>query len=116
METACFLAGLGSSVTVVVRSKILRSFDNQVVSQLENQLLEKENMRILNKSSVKNIEKLSNGQMNVTLNINGENEEIMQEVDCVVLAVGRELHPESFGLDLIKDVTINSKRYFFQQF
>ena len=109
METACFLSGLGSSVTVVVRSKILRSFDNQVVSQLENKLSENENMRILNKSSVKNIEKLSNGQMKVVLNINGD-EEIMNEVDCVVLAVGRELKPESFGLDLVKNVTINQNR------
>ena len=110
METACFLSGLGSSVSVVVRSKILRSFDNQIVRQLEDQLIEKENMNIFNKSAVKNIEKLENGKMRVTIQIEGQNDNIMDDIDCVVLAVGRELNPEALGLNLVKGVNINKKR------
>lgn len=110
METACFLSGLGSSVSVVVRSKILRSFDNQIVRQLEDQLIEKENMNIFNKSAVKNIEKLENGKMRVTIQIEGQNDNIMDDIDCVVLAVGRELNPEALGLNLVKGVNINQKR------
>jgi pyruvate/2-oxoglutarate dehydrogenase complex dihydrolipoamide dehydrogenase (E3) component len=109
METACYLAGLGSSVSVVVRSKILRSFDQQVVRHLEEKLSEEDNMNILIESKVKQIHKMENGKMNVDLDIKGKSQTI-KDVDCVVLAVGRSFQPETLGLDKVKEIKLNPQR------
>ena len=110
METACFLAGLGSSVSVVVRSKILRSFDDQVVRQLEENLEQIENMDILNKAQVKEIKKNNDGTMEVRVHSEGQSEKIISGVDCVVLAIGRDFNPKHIGLDSVKEVVINQRR------
>jgi pyruvate/2-oxoglutarate dehydrogenase complex dihydrolipoamide dehydrogenase (E3) component len=111
METACFLAGLGSQVSVVVRSKVLRTFDQQVVRQLEEHLSSDPNLNILNKAKVKEIQKKEDGLMDVKVQIEGESEQVFSNVDCVVLAVGREFVPKHIGLDSVKDVSIDSRRY-----
>jgi pyruvate/2-oxoglutarate dehydrogenase complex dihydrolipoamide dehydrogenase (E3) component len=109
METACFLAGLGSSVSVVVRSKILRSFDQQVVRQLEERLEQEENMNILLQSRVTRIDKMEDGKMDVSVVVEGK-EKVISGVECVVLAVGRTLNSSTLGLDKISDVKLNPNR------
>lgn len=109
METACFLAGLGSNVSVVVRSKILRTFDQQVVRQLEEKLEQEDNMNIYLQSRVKKIDKLENGKMNVYVVIDNQ-EQMISDVECVVLAVGRTLNSQNLGLDQVSGVKLNSNR------
>lgn len=109
METACYLAGLGSSVSVVVRSQILRSFDQQVVRQLEDQLQNEENLEILIGSKVTKIVKSDDGRLEVSIFVEGQ-ENVVSDVDCVVLAVGRYFNTDSSGLNTVEEVRINSSR------
>lgn len=109
METACYLAGLGSSVSVVVRSRILRSFDQQVVRQLEEQLQKEENLDILIESRVTQIVKSDDGRLQVSVSV-GNQERVISDVDCVVLAVGRNFDVGMSGLDKVGNVRINASR------
>lgn len=109
METACYLAGLGSSVTVVVRSQVLRSFDQQVVRQLEEQLQREENLEILKSAKPIGLTKLKNGQIDVSLEVDGK-QSLLLGVDCVVLAVGRAFDADASGLGALKDVKLHPQR------
>ena len=95
VELAGILNALGSEVTLVVRGdKLLKKFDREIIEYLE-QYLQKEGINILFSSNVTKVEKVDNA-LAATIETNGQSTE--QQVDCVLLAVGRNPNVEKLQL------------------
>ena len=94
LEVAQLFQRLGTQVTIVQRSEILFSQD-QDVSQFMTKYLESEGIKVLNQSS---IESVSGGASNRTLRIKRKGESFDLKVDQIVVATGR--HPNTSSLNL----------------
>jgi thioredoxin/glutathione reductase (selenoprotein) len=92
LECAGFLAGIGLDVTVMVRSILLRGFDQQVAEMIGD-CLERHGIRLLRETVPIQIEEVSGGtppQLLVSYQ-NVSTQEVGDEVfNTIVLAVGRD--------------------------
>ncbi len=95
MEFASIYQALGTEVTVVVRSAILRMVDSEIVKRA-TPVLKKQGMAINVKSTPKNIEKTENG-FKVTYEKGGKEETV--EAQHVLVAMGRKSNIENIGLE-----------------
>ncbi|XP_050026798.1 thioredoxin reductase 1, cytoplasmic-like isoform X2 [Dermacentor andersoni] len=98
LECAGFLRGIGLDVTVMVRSILLRGFDQDMAERI-GQYMEKEDIRFIRPcvpTKLELIEEGSPGKIRVTANANGT--EIVEEFNTVLFAVGREPCTHSLGL------------------
>lgn len=104
LECAGMLASLGAGdVTVLVRSKPLRTFDQEVVAPVVDYMARRCNVRIVEGVLPKSIEKLPNGRLLVCYG------ETCEEFDTVLAAIGR--NPDLAGLNLAalgQDLKIDS--------
>ena len=104
LECAGFLHGLGVDVTVMVRSILLRGFDQQLANKIGD-YMEAKGIKFIKKSVPVNISKNSKGMKVVTYKQNEE--EIEDEFDTVMFAVGRSADTKNLDLD---KVGVNTER------
>ena len=107
LECAGFLTGIGNFVTVLVRSILLRGFDQDMAERIQPYMEEK-GTEFIRPATVKSIEKLENGKLSVTIqdregNVMGK----PRTFDTVLCAIGRDiecglLNCEKAGVELNK--------------
>ncbi|XP_035304670.1 thioredoxin reductase 3 isoform X3 [Cricetulus griseus] len=110
LECAGFLAGLGLDVTVMVRSVLLRGFDQEMAEKVGS-YLEKEGIKFQRKFTpvlIQQMERGSPGVLRVVAKSTEGPETIEGVYNTVLLAVGRESCTRKIGLEKI-GVKINEK-------
>ncbi|XP_051784995.1 thioredoxin reductase 1, cytoplasmic-like isoform X2 [Erpetoichthys calabaricus] len=110
LECAGFLAGLGLDVTVMVRSILLRGFDQQMANKI-GEYMEEHGICFLREivpTKIERIEEGTPGKLRVTATSvkDGENHE--GEYNTVLLAIGRDACTHSIGLENV-GVKLNEK-------
>jgi len=97
LECAGFLTGLGYDTTVMVRSILLRGFDQDSANRIGT-FMEGEGTKFIRGSVPSKIEKLESGRLQVSWN--GPSGEVCtDEFDTVLGAIGRQADTKSLGLD-----------------
>uniref|UniRef100_A0A8C3YFM7 thioredoxin-disulfide reductase (NADPH) n=1 Tax=Catagonus wagneri TaxID=51154 RepID=A0A8C3YFM7_9CETA len=110
LECAGFLAGLGLEVTVMVRSVLLRGFDQEMAERVGS-YMEQQGVRFLRKFVpvvVQQLEKGSPGKLKVVAKSTEGPETIEGVYNTVLLAIGRDSCTKKMGLEKI-GVKINEK-------
>uniref|UniRef100_A0A4X1TX12 thioredoxin-disulfide reductase (NADPH) n=1 Tax=Sus scrofa TaxID=9823 RepID=A0A4X1TX12_PIG len=110
LECAGFLAGLGLDVTVMVRSVLLRGFDQEMAERVGS-YMEQHGVRFLRKFvpvEVQQLEKGSPGKLKVMAKSTEGPETIEGVYNTVLLAIGRDSCTKKMGLEKI-GVKINEK-------
>ncbi|XP_018566419.1 thioredoxin reductase 2, mitochondrial isoform X1 [Anoplophora glabripennis] len=106
LECAGFLNGLGYDATVMVRSIVLRGFDQQMANTIAAEMQDK-GVKFLFKCIPKSVEKLPDGKLKVTWT-NEQNEAFDDVFDTVLFAIGRraltqEMDVEKAGVKVAGD-------------
>ncbi|XP_053972105.1 thioredoxin reductase 2, mitochondrial isoform X2 [Hylaeus volcanicus] len=106
LECAGFLNGLGFDATIMVRSIILRGFDQQMAN-IVAQEMERRGVHFIYQAKPAKIEKQSDGRLLVHW-VNKDGQVHKDVYDTVLFAIGRkalteELKPENAGLKLVPD-------------
>jgi thioredoxin reductase (NADPH) len=91
LECAGFLHAFGYDTTIMVRSILLRGFDQQIAG-LVGQHMEKQGIKFIKKKTPSSFEKTDNGKVKVTYDGGSD------EFDTVLLAIGR--YPDLEGVNL----------------
>jgi len=104
LECAGFLTSFGFDTTVMVRSILLRGFDQQMAENI-GAYMAKHGTKFIRPCVPASVEKLESGKLKVTYSHNGVSES--DEFDTVMLAIGREPETRKIGLDKA-GVTLNS--------
>ncbi|XP_035419986.1 thioredoxin reductase 1, cytoplasmic [Cygnus atratus] len=110
LECAGFLAGLGLDVTVMVRSILLRGFDQDMANKI-GEYMEEHGIKFIREFvpiKVEQIEEGTPGRLKVTAKSTNGNEVIEGEYNTVLLAIGRDACTRKIGLDKV-GVKINEK-------
>jgi thioredoxin reductase (NADPH) len=92
IECACFLKALQCSVTVMIRNKALRGFDENMAKILMKQL----DLTIIKKSIITKVELLNNNVKRVHYKKNNKIKHI--DVNTILLAIGRS--PNIYNMNL----------------
>ncbi|NXP79903.1 TRXR1 reductase, partial [Ramphastos sulfuratus] len=110
LECAGFLAGLGLDVTVMVRSILLRGFDQDIANKI-GEYMEEHGVKFIREFvpiKVEQIEEGTPGILKVTAKSVKGSEMIEGEYNTVLLAIGRDSCTRNIGLDKV-GVKINEK-------
>uniref|UniRef100_A0A3Q4HCF7 Thioredoxin reductase 3 n=1 Tax=Neolamprologus brichardi TaxID=32507 RepID=A0A3Q4HCF7_NEOBR len=110
LECGGFLAGLGLDVTVMVRSILLRGFDQDMANRA-GEHMEEHGVKFLRKYVPTKIEELeagTPGRLKVTAKSTETDEIIEGEYNTVLIAVGRDACTDKLGLDMA-GVKVNPK-------
>ncbi|KAM9074346.1 thioredoxin reductase 3 isoform 1-T1 [Megaptera novaeangliae] len=110
LECAGFLAGLGLEVTVMVRSQLLRGFDQEMAEKVGSSM-QQLGVRFLRKFvpvEVQQLEKGSPGKLKVVAQSTEGTEMIEGLYNTVLLAIGRDSCTKKIGLEKI-GVKVNEK-------
>ncbi|XP_025716068.1 thioredoxin reductase 3 isoform X1 [Callorhinus ursinus] len=110
LECAGFLAGIGLDVTVMVRSVLLRGFDQEMAEKVGS-YMEQHGVKFLRKFvpvMVQQLEKGSPGKLKVVAKSTEGPETIEEVYNTVLLAIGRDSCTRKIGLEKI-GVKINEK-------
>lgn len=104
LECAGFLRGLGYDATVMVRSVVLRGFDQQMAGLITEEMVER-GVNFLHKCIPLSFEKTDAGKILAKWKNTAENTEGYGEFDTVLMAVGRkaltnELKARDAGIEL----------------
>lgn len=106
LECAGFLNGLGYDTTIMVRSIILRGFDQQMANLVAEEM-EQRGVNFIYQAKPKAVKKQDDGRLMVHwVDRNGE---MHQDIyDTILFAIGREaltvqLKPENAGLQILKE-------------
>ncbi len=110
LEGAGFLKGIGLDVTVMVRSILLRGFDQQMAGLIGDYMENRAGMRFIRGSVPVEITRIKEGQPGELLvKYKNDKGEILEEVyNTVLLAVGRDPCTDQIGLDKV-GVKLNPK-------
>ncbi|KAE8615169.1 hypothetical protein XENTR_v10008431 [Xenopus tropicalis] len=109
LECAGFLAGLGLDVTVMVRSILLRGFDQQMANMI-GEYMEEHGVKFIKQcvpTKIEQIEAGTPGRLKVTSQAS-DGAETTEEYNTVLLAIGRDACTRNIGLE-IPGVKINEK-------
>lgn len=98
LECAGFLAGLGYDTTVMVRSILLRGFDQQVAEKI-GAYMASHNVKFIRPGVPKRVEKLASGQLEVTFQTGSDATEHRETFDTVFFATGRYACTREIGLE-----------------
>ncbi|XP_075014988.1 thioredoxin reductase 3 [Calonectris borealis] len=110
LECAGFLAGLGLDVTVMVRSILLRGFDQEMAEKV-GAYMETHGVKFIRKFVPVQVEQLEEGmpgRLKVTAKSTEGPEMFEEEYNTVLIAVGRDACTRNIGLETI-GVKINEK-------
>uniref|UniRef100_UPI00398F3399 thioredoxin reductase 3 n=1 Tax=Pristiophorus japonicus TaxID=55135 RepID=UPI00398F3399 len=108
LECAGFLTSLGLDVTVMVRSILLRGFDQQMAGRV-GAYMETHGVKFLKKCVPTKIEQLEAGTPGkIRVTAKSGTEVIKGEYNTVLIAVGRDACTKYIGLEKV-DVAINEK-------
>jgi thioredoxin reductase (NADPH) len=97
LECAGFLTGMGNDVTVMVRSVLLRTFD-QACAKKVGSYMELRGTKFIHGSIPSNVEKLENGKKKVTWT-DKDGIERSEEYDNVLVAIGRTANTAYLNLE-----------------
>ncbi|KAK7102055.1 thioredoxin reductase 1, cytoplasmic-like isoform X2 [Littorina saxatilis] len=109
LECAGFLAGIGLDVTVMVRSILLRGFDQQC-AEIIGDYMKNHKVKFLRgavPSKIEQIEAGKPGRYRVTAQTT-DGKEVVEEYNTILLAVGRDPCTSNIGLDKV-GVDLNPK-------
>lgn len=104
VELGGILHALGTDTTIVARSGILKWFDTMLQEQLVNEM-NRTNLNLV-KSTVVKAEKKANGLMTITL----ANGDIIDDVDCLIAAIGRVAETDALNLPATGITPLGNKR------
>ncbi|XP_019345250.1 thioredoxin reductase 1, cytoplasmic isoform X3 [Alligator mississippiensis] len=110
LECAGFLAGIGLDVTVMVRSILLRGFDQEMANKI-GEHMEEHGIKFIKQFvpiKVEQIEEGTPGKLKVIAKSTTGSQTIEGEYNTVLLAVGRDACTRKIGLDKV-GVKINKK-------
>ncbi|KRZ37756.1 Thioredoxin reductase 1, cytoplasmic [Trichinella pseudospiralis] len=110
LECAGFLRGLGLDVTVMVRSILLRGFDQDMANRIGNHMQTVEGVRFIYQCIPTKIERFKDGQpglLRVTAK-KEDGEEVVDEYNTVLIAIGRDALTDALNLDKV-GVQTNAK-------
>ncbi len=110
LECAGFLKGIGLDVTVMVRSILLRGFDQQMANMIGDYMENRAGVKFIRGSVPVEITRIKEGEPGELLvKYKNEKGEILEEVyNTVLLAVGRDPCTDQIGLDTV-GVKLNPK-------
>lgn len=109
LECAGFLAALGCDTTVMVRSILLRGFDQQMAVKI-GEYMEEHGVNMVREcvpTSMERIEEGAPGKVKVTGKYN-DGTEFVDEFNTVIFAIGRDACTNKIGLDKV-GVKLNPK-------
>jgi len=109
LECAGFLAGVGCDSTVMVRSILLRGFDQQMAGKI-GEYMEEHGVNFIRECVPTKIEKIEDGspaKLKVYAKYN-DGTEFVDEFNTVIFAIGRDACTANIGLDKI-GVALNPK-------
>ncbi|ROT75942.1 hypothetical protein C7M84_005499 [Penaeus vannamei] len=99
LECAGFLAGLGYDTTVMVRSILLRGFDQQMADKI-GVFMEKNGVKFIRGAVPKSVEQIEEGTPGkLKVIAEQEGEEITGEYNTVIIAIGRDPCTQGIGLE-----------------
>uniref|UniRef100_A0A336MJC3 thioredoxin-disulfide reductase (NADPH) n=1 Tax=Culicoides sonorensis TaxID=179676 RepID=A0A336MJC3_CULSO len=106
LECAGFLKGLGYNATVMVRSIVLRGFDQQMAGMITNAMIEK-GVNFIFEAVPVSVNKQEDGRLLVKYR-NKDGSEAEDIFDTVLFAIGRsantsKIELENAGVELVKD-------------
>lgn len=107
LECAGFLAGMGNDVTVMVRSILLRGFDQDIAEKIGN-YMEKHGTKFIRKAVPTKIEMVKEGTpptLKVHFKRTEGGEESSIECNTVLMAVGRDACTTELGLEKVGVLT-----------
>ncbi|XP_055091440.1 thioredoxin reductase 1, cytoplasmic isoform X2 [Symphalangus syndactylus] len=110
LECAGFLAGIGLDVTVMVRSILLRGFDQDMANKI-GEHMEEHGIKFIRQFvpiKVEQIEAGTPGRLRVVAQSTNSEEIIEGEYNTVLLAIGRDACTRKIGLETV-GVKINEK-------
>ncbi|XP_058164639.1 thioredoxin reductase 1, cytoplasmic isoform X4 [Dasypus novemcinctus] len=110
LECAGFLAGIGLDVTVMVRSILLRGFDQDMANKI-GEHMEEHGVKFIKQCipiKVEQIEAGTPGRLRVVARSTNGEETIEGEYNTVLLAIGRDACTRKIGLETV-GVKINEK-------
>ncbi|CAM2097849.1 unnamed protein product [Caretta caretta] len=110
LECAGFLAGLGLDVTVMVRSILLRGFDQEMANKI-GEHMEEHGVKFIKQfvpTKIEQLEEGTPGKLKVIAQSTDGREIIEGEYNTVLLAVGRDSCTRTIGLDKV-GVKINER-------
>ncbi|VDO29564.1 unnamed protein product [Onchocerca flexuosa] len=108
LECAGFLKGIGNDVTVMVRSILLRGFDQDMAERIRKHMIE-HGVRFLPYIPIK-YEKLKESTNDepglirvhtIQENEDGTKKEVTEDFNTVLMAIGRDALTDDLGLDLV---------------
>ncbi|XP_019370889.1 PREDICTED: thioredoxin reductase 1, cytoplasmic isoform X2 [Gavialis gangeticus] len=103
LECAGFLAGIGLDVTVMVRSILLRGFDQEMANKI-GEHMEEHGIKFIKQfvpTKVEQIEEGTPGKLKVIAKSTTGSQTIEGEYNTVLLAVGRDACTRKIGLDKV---------------
>merc|ERR1719466_603489 len=109
LECAGFLAGMGLETTVMVRSILLRGFDQQMANKI-GEYMEEHGVNMVRECVPTSIEKIGDGSP-AKLKVTGkykDGTEYVDEYNTVIFAIGRDACTNKIGLDKV-GVELNPK-------
>ncbi|KFO30273.1 Thioredoxin reductase 1, cytoplasmic [Fukomys damarensis] len=110
LECAGFLAGIGLDVTVMVRSILLRGFDQDMANKI-GEHMEEHGIKFIKQFvpiKIEQIEAGTPGRLKVTARSTNSAETVEGEYNTVLLAIGRDSCTRNIGLETV-GVKINEK-------
>ncbi|KAL4655641.1 thioredoxin reductase 1, cytoplasmic-like [Arapaima gigas] len=110
LECGGFLAGLGLDVTIMVRSILLRGFDQDMANRA-GEHMEEHGVKFIRQFVPTKVEQLESGEpgrLRVTAKSTQTDEVIKGEYNTVLIAVGRDACTSKIGLDKV-GVKVNEK-------
>jgi len=98
VEMAGILNALGSDVTLVIRKdKVLRSFDDMISERVTEELIES-GITVLKNTQVVEVKGSCEGGAK-TVTTNAKEDNVIQDVDCILWAIGRVPNVQGLGLE-----------------
>jgi thioredoxin reductase (NADPH) len=109
LECAGFLKGLGYDATILVRSIVLRGFDQQMANIVTDSLIEK-GINIKMGSKPQSVEQQADGKLLVKYAFNEKPDEVISDTfDTVLFAIGRHALVDDMKLDNVGVKIIDGK-------
>jgi len=111
LENAGFLSGMGKNVTIMVRSILLRGFDQQIAEKIGEHMENKCGINFVRKCVPTKLERIEEGANKGMVRVHGDYQDGTSYEDIfntVMFAVGRQAETENLGLGPI-GVTLNPK-------